>query len=238
LRCYNNVRAQIGQLNSADFYQGRSLSRSESPDFEMSSGFNTDVTLGQRVFHVQTEDRGPQHPRIDTVVYREGRILYRRSTDYGASARASDFSAAGLKQRVAGQHREVIEALRAGALEAEIAAAEQQAVRAAGIQVRLLNPTAWLRSGKVSLNIGILRKADEEPVPGAAIRAWIAGALNETVHRAVSDEEGNGKIEFDLPPLGKGDLALVIEAQSDSLKDEVRFALRSRAKTIESEPAC
>lgn len=203
----------------------------------MSSGFNTDVTLGERVFHVQTEDRGPQHPRIDTVVYRNGHILYRHSSDYAEFAQATNFSAEALKQRVEGQHRDVIEALRAGSLDTEIAAAEEQAIRAAGIQVELLNPAAWLASGKVSLDIGITRKADKNPVPGAGIRAWIAGALTETVHRAVADENGKGKIEFDLPPLGKGDLALVIEAQADSQKDEVRFAMRSRAKSAQNEPA-
>jgi hypothetical protein len=203
----------------------------------MSSGFNTDVTLGERVLHVQTEDRGPQHPRIDTVVYRNGHILHRQTSDYAEFAEAADFSAEALKQRVEGQHRQVIESLRAGSLDGEIAAAEEQAVRAAGIQVQLLNPTAWLASGKVSLDIGITRKADKEPVAGARIAAWIAGALTETVHRAVSDEEGKAKIEFDLPPLGKCDLALVIEAQSDSMKDEVRFAMRSRAKTAQNESA-
>jgi hypothetical protein len=203
----------------------------------MSSGFNTDVTLGERVFHVQTEDRGPQHPRIDTVVYRNGHILHRHSSDYADFTAAADFSAEALKQRVEGQHRDMIEAMRAGALDAEIAAAEEQAIRAAGIQVQLLNPSSWLASGKVSLDLGITRKADKDPVSGAGISAWIAGALTETVHRTVSDENGKGKIEFDLPPLGKGDLALVIEAQSDSAKDEVRFAMRSRAKTAQGEPA-
>jgi len=203
----------------------------------MSSGFNTDVSRGERVFHVQTEDRGPRHPRIDTVVYRNGHILHRHSSDYADFTQRGDFSPESLKERVEGQHREVIEALRAGSLDAEIAAAEEQAIRAAGIQVLLLNPTAWLASGKVSLDIGITRRADKEPVSGVDIRAWIAGALTETIHRAVTDGNGKGKIEFELPPLGKGDLALVIEGQSDSAKDEVRFAMRSRAKTAQAEPA-
>lgn len=203
----------------------------------MSSGFNTDVTRGDRVFHVQTEDRGPQHPRIDTVVYRNGHILHRYSSDYASFSQADGFSAEALKQRVEGQHREVIKALRGGSLDVEIAAAEERAIRAAGIQVQLLNPTAWLASGRVSLDIGITRKADKEPVPGAGIQAWIAGALMETVHRAVTDDSGRGKIEFDLPPLGKGDLALVIEAEFDSAKDGVRFSMRSRAKTAQGEAA-
>ena len=34
-----------------------------------------------------------------------------------------------------------------------------------------------------------------------------------------------------MPPLGKGDLALVIHAKTDTAKDEIRFSMRSRAKS-------
>ena len=202
----------------------------------MSSGFNTDVSHGERVFHVQTEDRGPQHPSIDTVVYRNGHILHRQSSDYSEFAAKPGFSADGLKQRVEAQHRSVIDALRAGTLDAEIAEAEEEAVRAAGIQVQLLNADSWLAAGKVSLEIGIVRRADKEPVSGANVEASIAGAFNDVPHRATSDDCGRATIQFDLPPLGKGDLALVIEAQSDAFRDEVRFSMRSRAKSAQAEP--
>ena len=202
----------------------------------MSSGFNTDVSRGERVFHVQTEDRGPQHPSIDTVVYRNGHILHRHSWNYSEDAGKPHFSPDDLKQRVEAQHRSVIEALRDGNLDAEIAAAEEEAVRAAGIQVQLLNPGSWLAAGKVSLEIGIIRRADKAPVSGAGIHASIDGALSDGSHRATSDDSGRATIQFDLPPLGKGDLALVIEAQHDALKDAIRFSMRSRAKTAQTEP--
>ncbi len=38
------------------------------------------------------------------------------------------------------------------------------------------------------------------------------------------------KIKFPLPPLGKDDLALVIQAKLDAAKDEIRFSMRTRAK--------
>jgi hypothetical protein len=201
----------------------------------MSSGFNTDVTRGECVFHVQTEDRGPQHPSIDTVVYRNGRILHRHSVSYADVAQAPNFSAEALKARVETQHREIIEGLRSGTLDSQIAAADAEGVRTAGIQVQLLNPEAWLAVGKVSLQIGIIRRANKEPVSGANVEASIAGALNDPPHRATSDAHGRATIEFDLPPLGKGDLALVIEARSESLKDELRYAMRSRPKTSQPE---
>ena len=89
----------------------------------MSSGFNTDVRVGDQVFHVQTEDRGPARSTIDTAVYQNGQgsapaliQLPRILSAQLNSARAT------CARRVEEQHRAVIEDLRSGALDAEIAA--------------------------------------------------------------------------------------------------------------------
>jgi hypothetical protein len=196
----------------------------------MSSGFNTDVHVGDHVFHVQTEDRGPSHPVIDTVVYQHGRILHRQASNYEEFAGSAEFSAEVLGERVHDQHKRVIEDLRGGAYAAEIAAALELAVRTGGIQVQLLNPTSWLTGGNVSLDVEILRRADRQPQAGAQVEAAIEGASESSNHAGTSDEQGRVRIEFPLPPLGKGDLALVIHARADAGKDEIRFAMRSRAK--------
>lgn len=198
----------------------------------MSSGFNTDVKVGEHIFHVQTEDRGPNHPIIDTVVYQNGRILHRRASNYEQDADVAPYTAEELRSRVEEQHRAVIEALRSGALDAEIASAEgaTQATRPNGIQVQLLNPGSWLSAGKVSLELEVSRKADRQPQPGAAVKAVIEGALDGGSHSGTSDDQGRVRIHFPLPPLGKGDLALVIQAQADTSKDEIRFAMRTRGK--------
>jgi len=196
----------------------------------MSSGFNTDVHVGDHVFHVQTEDRGPSHPVIDTAVYQHGRILHRRASSYEEFAGSAEFSADGLRERVHEQHKTVIENLRAGAFADEIAAALELAVRTGGIQVQLLNPTSWLTAGNVSLDVEVVRRADRQPQAGAQVEAAIEGASEASHHAGTSDDHGRVRIEFPLPPLGKGDLALVIHAQADAGKDEIRFAMRSRAK--------
>jgi len=196
----------------------------------LSSGFNTDVRVGAQVFHVQTEDRGPAHPVIDSVVYYNGQILHRRSSSYQEFVAAHGLNEDQLRERVEQQHRGVIEALRSGTLDSEIAAAAQQASRASGIQVQLLNPSSWLSGGHVSLEVEILRRGDRQPEAGAHVEAAIEGALEDARHSGTSDDRGRVKIEFPLPPLGKGDLALVIQAKTDAGKDEVRFTMRSRAK--------
>jgi len=196
----------------------------------MSSGFNTDVRVDDRVFHVQTEDRGPNHPVIDTVVYHSGRILHRRSSSYEHLLGSAEFTPEGLRERVAEQHRQVIEDLRGGVLAEQIAAALDAAARPGGIQVQLLNPTSWLTGGNVQLDVEIVRRADRQPLAGAQVEAAIEGAAESTRHAGTSDDNGRVRIGFPLPPLGKGDLALVIQAHADLGKDEIRFAMRSRSK--------
>jgi hypothetical protein len=138
---------------------------------------------------------------------------------------------------VAEQHKAVIEAIRAGELDAEIAAAEAEAnaaaaaaVKAAGIQVQLLNPGSWLSAGCVALDVEVSRRADKQPQSGAQVEATIEGSLGGEKHGGVCDSQGRVKIKFPLPPLGKDDLALVIHAKADAAKDEIRFAMRTRAK--------
>jgi hypothetical protein len=209
----------------------------------MSSGFNTDIKVGEHVFHVQTEDRGPAHPVIDTVVYHTGRILHRKSSNYGAvdgKSAESVPTADEIRKKVEDQHRAVIESVRSGALEGELAAANlgaQTAARdAANIQIQLLNPGSWLSAGKVSLELEVSRKTDKQPQPGAQVDATIEGALRDGKHSAQSDELGRVKIQFPLPPLGKGDLALVIQAKADAGQDEIRFSMRTREKPAEAKP--
>ncbi len=202
----------------------------------MSSGFNTDVKAGDRVLHVQTEDRGPAHPSIDTVVYQNGRIFYRRASNYEQFAASSEFSQEELRKRVAEQHRSVIESIRAGELDKEIAAAEAEAQAAAvaargpGIQVQLLNPGSWLSAGNVALDVEVSRRADRQPQAGAHVEAVIEGSISSEKHSGICDDQGRVKIKFPLPPLGKDDLALVIQAKLDAAKDEIRFSMRTRAK--------
>jgi hypothetical protein len=205
----------------------------------MSSGFNTDIKVGDQIVHVQTEDRGPAHPIIDTAVYQNGRILHRRAFNYTELSSFDSFTEEDLHFRVEEQHRAVIEDIRSGALDSEIASASTatQATRPGGIQLQLLNPNSWLSAGKVSLEIEVSRRADRQPHVGASVEALIEGSLDGTRHAATSDDQGRVRIQFPLPPLGKGDLALVIQARADTWKDEIRFIMRSRPKESSSSSA-
>jgi hypothetical protein len=203
----------------------------------MSSGFNTDVQAGGRLFHIQTEDRGPHPHVIDTAVYHHGMVLYRHSRNYEHFAKSPEFSAADLRERVEEQHRSVIEDIQSGILDTELAAAMEKGVRAAGIQVQLLNPKSWLSGNGVSLELEILRRADHQPEQGVQVEAAIEGASQDIPHIGRSDERGRVQLQFSLPLLGNDDLTLVIQARNDSSKDEIRFAMRVKPKAPPADAA-
>lgn len=193
----------------------------------MPSGFNTDVRVGDAVFHVQTEDRGPNRPVIDTMVYQSGRVLYRRTFDYKHFAESSEFTHEGLRERVEEQHRAVIQDLRSGTLESEDSSNEQESP---GIQVQLLNPDSWLTARSISLSLEVLRRSDQKPECGAVVEALIEGSLEEKRHSGKSDDRGRVHIRFPMPQLGKGGLAVVIQAKAVAGKDEMRLVMRSAPK--------
>ncbi len=99
-----------------------------------------------------------------------------------------------------------------------------------------MNPTSWLKAGAVSLDISTLRRADKRPIAGVHVEATIEGAADTSQHAGTTDDQGRVRIEFPLPPLGKGDLALVIHAKTETAKDEIRFSMRSRPKSTATDP--
>jgi hypothetical protein len=200
----------------------------------MSSGFNTDVSHRERMFHIQTEDRGPVHPVIDTAVYQSGRVLFRKTLSYAGFTASPAFTPEWLRGRVAEHHRTVIEDLRSGLLDAEIADAVEKASPENGVRVQLLNPESWLSAGSVSLDVQVLRRTDGHPQAGAQVEATIEGALQEVRHRGQCDDQGCAHINFPLPQLGKGELALVISARAGGGPDEIRFSMRSRPNSSAS----
>ncbi len=124
----------------------------------MNFGFNSNVHARDAVYHVQTEDRGPSHPYLDTVVYETGRVVYKQSTSYEAFAATASHDAdfaEQLHERLAQQHRDVIAQIEAGTLalranpnpraEAPAPPSPPPAVTLNdGLDVRLLNPKTWL----------------------------------------------------------------------------------------------
>ena len=192
----------------------------------MSFGFNSKAQIGDAVYDVQTEDRGVSHPFIDTLVLIKGRVVYRHRASYEDLAMSGAADQAILRARVEKQHREILEALREGALTLEKAAPAP----AGGIVVRLLNAASWLKAGQVSLDISVSSKVGEKPVTEAQVEAFIEdGAGAPEIHLAHTDAAGRTSFQFAFPTLAEpASAALVIRARAAEVREELRYQLKPK----------
>lgn len=79
----------------------------------MITGYNTDVKHSNRVFHIQTEDKGESSPHIESLVYVGGEILATRKISYADAIKngRDDKAVQGLMEQ---QHRTMIAAIQRG----------------------------------------------------------------------------------------------------------------------------
>ncbi|MEK6335115.1 MAG: hypothetical protein AABM67_09210 [Acidobacteriota bacterium] len=80
------------------------------------TGYNTDVEYGGVVYHVQTEDKGLDHPIILSLVYVEGAILASKRSPYDDLVTGA-FDEAILTQRLQRQHKLICAAVQSGRIE-------------------------------------------------------------------------------------------------------------------------
>ena len=77
------------------------------------TGYNTDVKHKNRVFHVQTEDKGAGNPCVESLVYVGGEILATRRASYAEILRGGRDDQA-IQELMEQQHRAMIAAIQRG----------------------------------------------------------------------------------------------------------------------------
>ena len=206
----------------------------------MNFGFNSNVRVGDAMFHVQTEDRGPSHPFLDTVVYMAGRVVYKRSTSYEGFASGMDAEtlAQKLHERLSQQHREVIAGLEGRTLPFQSEEHSQSAAEKAdtrdGLDLRLMNPKSWLAAGNVVLEIELSEKNSKQRIGDADVEACLEHEKRRTLcAEGRTDGKGCAALKFPMPSNIAEGSWLVVRATDGSRYGELRFQLKSkpRAKT-------
>ncbi len=82
----------------------------------MVPGYNTNITQGEIVFHVQTEDLGEKNPCILTLVYRGGEVVSRQTLDY-LEALGPQASPNRIRSLMESQHRQTLKRIAEGGLQ-------------------------------------------------------------------------------------------------------------------------
>jgi hypothetical protein len=78
------------------------------------TGFNTDVKHRNRVFHIQTEDKGQSNPCVESLVYVGGEILATKRTSYAEVMKQTGRDDHAVQDLMEQQHRTMIAAIQRG----------------------------------------------------------------------------------------------------------------------------
>ena len=83
----------------------------------MITGFNTDIRHNEKVYHIQTEDKGLQNPYIESLVYVGGEILASKKTSYADQVKEGGADEKWIGNLMEQQHRTMIAAIKRGRLD-------------------------------------------------------------------------------------------------------------------------
>jgi hypothetical protein len=211
-------------------------------------GHNSNVKVGETVYHVQTEDRGTSHAVIDTMVYHSGRVLHRRANSYADLLPLDSAREEALKLRVSTQHQAVLNELRSGSLKfaqappppamaKPVSDGNPKANNPSGADgandslfLELLNAKSWLSGKRATLQVLVSHKQDGSAVSGARVAARIDGSAEPTQYSSATGLDGKAQLAFDMPRLAGAECALVIEASTGKAQAHLHFQLRAKPK--------
>lgn len=174
-------------------------------------GYNTDVPVGDKVYHVQTEDRGSKHPVIDSVIYLKGRILDKRRTPYVPG----EVTSGKIKEMVTQQHRELVESIKSGAFVP--GAAE---VPDGQVTVELLNPDTLEENGRLLFRL--------KAPAGSRVQACLEMDGKE-VQRAEGTADGKGIAELPFLLPQSGSATVLFRAVTQGATRTVKFVMRQQS---------
>lgn len=192
----------------------------------MKLGFNSNVDVAGAVYHVQTEDRGLEHPFVDTIVLSGGRVVHRRSASYKDLFSGGPPSQSALCERVEQQHREVMEGLCRGLLPLDESCPS-------GMALRLCNPRSWLAGGQASLDVEVSSPSGEGAVSGVEVVVSVESGKGIEVLRlaAQTGSDGHAHLSFRMPSLtGRQNPALVIGLAGSAAGPRLRYHLKPKMK--------
>ena len=116
----------------------------------MITGFNTDIKHNDKVYHIQTEDKGLQNPYIESLVYVGGEILASKKTSYADQLKSGidEKSIGGLMEQ---QHKTMIAAIKRGRFDS-LDTQNKQVIAKSKATLAQPNPDAASASGPIAID--------------------------------------------------------------------------------------
>ena len=213
----------------------------------MITGYNTDVRHGNRIFHVQTEDKGLSNPKIETLIYVGGEILDSYRSSYEDLLGNGMMPETMIQSRMDEQHKTVIRDIKNGKYDAtppEGELAEKQVFSDRPLDQAILEylqqegdvDTLELVVDEVMtptfgtqfpLTLKARLCVSQNPVAGAEVTIRLVSSLKKATLLLSGKTNPVGTFQgiVDVPPSQPGHCALLIGCTSDAGSDEMRVVI-------------
>jgi hypothetical protein len=160
-------------------------------------GFNTDVKLGDVVYHVQSEARQADM-LLQTMIFVKGQCVGKRAVSYAQKTAEPDFSEQAMHELLKTQHRVVLEAIQQGRTESVLGSDSGiQDVGEGGLTLKWVNSTEQPDGSSLSMSFQVFDGAKVVPGADVAVSASAPGDAS-TVASARTDAAGNATVRVPL----------------------------------------
>jgi len=210
----------------------------------MITGYNTDVRHGNRVYHVQTEDKGLSNPRIETLIYVGGEILDSYRSSYEDLAANPPIPETAIQVRMDEQHKAIIRDIKNGKYDttpSDLESEERRVFNDRPLDQAILeylqhegevDTLELVLDAPLHPTFGTLFQirvrarlcVSQNPVKDAEITVRLVSSLKKATNLVMgrTDSEGYFIGQVELPPSQPGHCAVAVTCVSLSGTDELR----------------
>jgi len=188
------------------------------------TGYNTDIKHRDRVFHVQTEDKGAANPVIESLIYAGGKIIASRQYSYAWLLRES-YTEGAVQEMVDSQHRKMMRDIRGGKYDPEgpppfgagiitdrgfdelVMEFLQAAVAGERMEILLPEPPTLTAGELAVIEFSLRTSVSGRPVAGADVQIRAvdqAGRKPVILFEGTSTRDGSVKAGVEIPREAEG----------------------------------
>ncbi len=201
----------------------------------MITGYNSDVRYRSLSFHVQTEDKGPKNPVVETLLYHKGMILATRKTPYHHILN-DEHVGEKVKKLMIRQHQEMIMDLRKGVFDELLLGTKEEEKGEDELEELFLENIEKFK--RISLDVerfsikdiylkidAAVKSASLEPVEEKFVEIYLKLPDGKRMFLAkeLTDEAGRVSISIPAPQLEKPYIIIVSVEVKEVGRDEKWF---------------
>jgi hypothetical protein len=209
----------------------------------MTTGFNTEFRFNERLYHVQTEDKGVANPVIQTLVYVRGEILDSLRRNYSSLLTDSTGYESEVLRQMQTQHQQVVSDIKNGKydftpndnssrqkvfnnrpMEDAIVEYLQKDGDKDILELILQAPLTPKFDSSFVFLIKARLCVTKAPIQGADVSVKFISGLKKafTLKTGKTDEQGMFGTSIKMPNAQPGNCAVVVSCASEHGSDEVR----------------